>query len=190
MKKLIAIVVVALLCGSGIAGAETMAGGGPPAKPMMAGEPQPGGGGAPPAEAQGQPGKAGMPGAMEMSLMGQAMMPNMMNMMMASPPVPGSMPGGQMMNMPLMGASMMPMGMGGLGMMPLMMGGTSEEAGATLERYRAFLKETKEARKELHDLAFIYFEARWTPETTVKEMQEMAFKMRKLRDEIMAKMPK
>jgi len=109
---------------------------------------------------------------------------------MAESVVPGSMMGGKMMNMPMMGASMMPMGMGGMGMMPLMMGGSSEETAATLEKFRAFLKETKDARKQLHDLSFIYFESRWTPETTVQQLQDISLKMRKLRDEIMAKMPK
>lgn len=124
--------------------------------------------------------------------MGHAMMPSMMNMMLTESPMPvgAEGTGGKMMNMPMMGASMMPMGMGGMGMMPLMMGGSSEETAASLEKYRAFLKETYDARKKLHDLAFIYFEARWTPETTVQQLQDTALKMRQLRDEIMIKMPK
>jgi len=186
MKKMIAISIIALLLSSWSAMAETTGSGVEQPKPAVAAEQKPEM--APPARPGGMPGRPGPP--QDMSLMGQAMMPNMINMMMAEPSIPGSMMGGKMMNMPMMGASMMPMGMGGLGMMPLMMGSTSEDSAATLEKYRAFLKETKAARKELHDLSFTYFEARWTPETTVQQLQDTAMKMRKLRDEILAKMPK
>ncbi len=186
MKKMMVITWMALLLGSGIAGAETMGMGADQGKAMMATEQmQEGGAVARPANPL-----PTRPGPNDMGMLGQAMMPNMMNMMMAEPSIPGSMMGGKMMNMPMMGASMMPMGMGGLGMMPLMMGSTSEETAATLEKYRAFLKETKADRKELHDLSFAYFEARWAPETTVQQMQDMALKMRALRDKILAKMPK
>jgi len=189
MKKLISIAVVALLVSVSVAGAEVAAGSGSiQAKPgMAAGQQQSAESPSPQAEA---PGTKPNMNDMGMMGMGQAMMPNMINMMMAEPATPGAMPGGKMMNMPMMGASMMPMGMGGMGMMPLMMGGSSEETAATLEKYRTFLKETKAARKELHDLSFAYFEARWTPETTVQQLQDTALKMRKLRDEIMSKMPK
>lgn len=178
MKKLISVTVMALLVGVVTAG-------------LVMASAQSGDSPSSPSEAAG---KMGRPGAPDMGMMGmgQAMMPSMMNMMLAESPMPvGSAgAGGKMMNMPMMGASMMPMGMGGMGMMPLMMGGSSEETAASLEKYRGFLKETYDARKKLHDLAFIYFEARWTPETTVQQLQDTALKMRQLRDEIMSKMPK
>ena len=194
MKKLFSIATMALLLSAGVIGAETMGSGDREAmqtKPMMAdGQKQGGGSSAPQPNAPGQPAPKTDMKDMGMMGMGQAMMPYMMNMMMAESPMPGGMKGGKMMNMPMMGASMMPMGMGGMGMMPLMMGGSSDETAATLEKFRAFLKETRNTRKELHDLAFAYFEARWTPTTTVQELQDMSLKMRKLRDQIMAKMPK
>ncbi|MDD5758044.1 MAG: hypothetical protein PHI06_03070 [Desulfobulbaceae bacterium] len=173
MKKMISITVVALLIGAGGAWAETVPGNAASVD----------GSAIQAASATPEKGDMGMMG------MGQAMMPNMINMMFDSPRT-GGMTGGKMMNMPMMGASMMPMGMGGMGMMPLMMNASSEETAASLEKFRAFLKETKDKRKELHDLSFAYFESRWTPETTVQQLQDISLKMRKLRDEIMAKMPK
>ena len=191
MKKLFSIAMMALLLSAGVIGAETMGSGDRETmqtKPMMdAGQKQGGESSAPQPDSPAP--KTDMKD-MGMMGMGQAMMPYMMNMMLAESFKPGGMKGGKMMNMPMMGASMMPMGMGGMGMMPLMMGGSSDETAATLEKFRAFLKETRDARKELHDLAFAYFEARWTPTTTVQELQDMSLKMRKLRDQIMAKMPK
>lgn len=180
MKQLISMLMVVLWLGASVVGAETMGSG-----------PRQGDG--PAAPQSGAPGASAKPADMKdmgMMGMGQAMMPNMMNMMMAESSIAGGLTGGKMMNMPMMGASMMPMGMGGMGMMPMMMGGSSDETAATLEKFRAFLKETKETRKELHDLAFTYFEARWAPETTVQQLQDISLTMRKLRDEILAKMPK
>lgn len=173
MKKMISITLLALSLGAGLARAEMAATGSTQTPPAMATE-------------------STTPEIRDMGMMGmgQAMMPSMINMMLAESRTPGALPAGKMMNMPMMGASMMPMGMGGMGMMPLMMGGSSEDTAATLEKFRAFLKETKDARKELHDLSFIYFESRWTPETTVQQLQDTALRMRKLRDEIMTKMPK
>lgn len=172
MKKRISITLVALLIGAGVAWAEI----GP--KNTASAEASP----TQAASASPEMNDIGMMG------MGQAMMPNMVNMMFDSSRT-GGVTGGKMMNMPMMGASMMPMGMGGMGMMPLMMNASSEETAATLEKFRSFLKETKDKRKELHDLSFSYFESRWTPETTVQQLQDIALRMRKLRDEIMAKMP-
>lgn len=187
MRKMIVVAWMALVLGSGVAVAEGMDMDHGQEKGMMMDGRMHEQGEAQSAKPQAIPTR---PGPNDMGMLGQAMMPNMMNMMMAEPSIQGSMMGGKMMNMPMMGASMMPMGMGGLGMMPLMMGSTSEETAATLEKYRAFLRETKADRKALHDLSFAYFEARWAPETTVQQMQDMALKMRSLRDKIMAKMPK
>lgn len=189
MKKLISITFLALLLGTGLVCTEKTGSSNAQASPAMKTEQQQGSESAQPqAETSG---RVTNPDIIDMGMMGmgQAMMPNMINMMMAEARTPGSLPAGKMMNMPMMGASMMPMGMGGMGMMPLMMGGSSEETAAQLQKFRAFLKETKEQRKQLHDLSFIYFESRWTPETTVQQLQDTALKMRKLRDEIMSKMP-
>lgn len=190
MKKMISITCVVLLVGLGVAEGEmTESSSVQTRSPMTREHEHNAGFVAPQSDERGKPVEADM-SDMGMMGMGQAMMPSMINMMLAESRTPGSLPAGKMMNMPMMGASMMPMGLGGMGMMPLMMGGTSEDTAATLEKFRAFLKETKDSRKQLHDLSFVYFESRWTPETTIQQLQDTALKMRKLRDEIMAKMPR
>jgi len=100
------------------------------------------------------------------------MMPGMMGGMMG-----GYGMGGGMMH----GSGMGQMGMmGPMGMMGGMMGGSAE-------KMRSFFEETKQLRKELHDLRFQYGEKMRDPDTTIGELQNMREKMYELHGKIMEK---
>lgn len=85
---------------------------------------------------------------------------------------------------------MMPM-MGHNGMMPMMGGfGMMHNFGYdNYKEYATFAKETRDLRKQLHNLMFDYGEARWNPDTTIGELNKMADEMYKLRQEIQQKLP-
>ena len=101
------------------------------------------------------------------------------------------------------GHGMMPM-MKGMGKGAMMMGGCNMGMGSMMgmmgmnpaldskdrAAFRKFMEETREIRKELHELRFNYMEARWNPDSTIGELQEMADKMDRLQAELTEKMPK
>ena len=81
--------------------------------------------------------------------------------------------------------------MGHSGMMPMMGGfGMMHAQGFDdMQKHETFAKETREMRKELHNLMFDYGEARWNPDTTVGDLNKMAEEMNQLRQNIQQKMP-
>ena len=94
--------------------------------------------------------------------------------------------GGGAMGGPMMGYGM-GSGMGGgmmqgygMGSMHQMMGGNGMgmygqrgSSGLDREKMRAFLDETRELRKQIHDLRFDYGEKKRNPATTIGELQQM-----------------
>ncbi len=118
----------------------------------------------------------------------------------------GGMMGGCQMNPMMMGGmGMMPMMAGDCCMNPMMMGGRGMMGGGmgmmgynpeqaekylqNYDKYQKFFTETRELRKKLYDMRFDYSEARWNPNTTVKELHDMQVKMNQLREDIYKKRP-
>jgi hypothetical protein len=91
--------------------------------------------------------------------------------------------GGMMGGYGMRGGMMGGFGMGQMGMMgPMDMG-----QGVSPEEMTKFFEETKELRKELHDLRFQYGEKMRDPDTTVGELQNMREEMYELHNTIMEK---
>lgn len=55
------------------------------------------------------------------------------------------------------------------------------------DQYNAFMNETRETRKQIHDMRFEYGEMMRDPQTTVKDLKQMQKKMYELQQELMNK---
>jgi len=86
---------------------------------------------------------------------------------------------------------MMGPGMAGGGMMmgTPMMGFAAGLDSEQIEKYEKFMKETKELRRNLHDMRFEYGEALWNPDTTLKDLRGRLKDMNQLQQKIQQKMP-
>jgi peptidoglycan hydrolase CwlO-like protein len=94
--------------------------------------------------------------------------------------------GGGMMGRGMMGGGMMGGGMmGGYGMGPGMWG-----YGYQQKAFQKFLDETKDLRKELHNLKFEYFEAVRNPDSKAEDIDKLEKEMKELQKKIFEKMAK
>jgi hypothetical protein len=57
-------------------------------------------------------------------------------------------------------------------------------AGGNVDKQRAFLKETSQLRKKLHDLMFDNMEARWNPETKPEQLEKLGEEIQELQQEL------
>jgi len=81
-------------------------------------------------------------------------------------------------------------GMAGPGLAYPMAGFAQGEERRYFEAYEQYLKDTKEQRRRLWDLRFDYREALWNPDTTLKELRDLAERMTALQEQLTAKMPR
>lgn len=98
---------------------------------------------------------------------------------------------GMMEGCGMMGHGMMGRGMtGGHGMMGCGMGPGMWGYGYQQKAFQKFLNETKDLRKELHNMKFEYFEAVRNPDTKPEDVEKLEKDMKELQKKIYEKMGK